>query len=319
MVALSNQKRDSLQDYFKNLHFVLIDEVSMITSDQLYQVHCRLSELKQNNREFANVSVIVFGDLLQLRPVNGKYVFESPRNEKYKKVSQVLNLWEKFEVVDLEFNHRQGEDKIYADLLNRLRYKSKSDELSDEDCQLLNSRIVEPTYPDNATKIFGKNVNVNAENLYQLNKLDTPLHTIQAVHLPNNRNVKINADGTVESTNYLDIFYVKKGSRVMLIDNIDTSDGLVNGAQGTVQEILTQEGKVHYILIKFDNEKVGQKQRRKLKFLENITEIGQAVPIEQINFNYSLGSKSKSHGARASLLQMPLKLAWSFTSHKVCI
>merc|ERR1712237_210772 len=69
-------------------------------------------------------------------------------------------------------NHRQGPDKEYAELLNRLRFKSKTDELSDEDAQLLNDRVRDPPKGINVTKIFGKNVNVNEENIKRLNKLE---------------------------------------------------------------------------------------------------------------------------------------------------
>ena len=45
--------------------------------------------------------------------------------------------------------------------------------------------------------------------------------------------------------------------------------------------------------------------------------MGEAVPIERVNCPYMLGDPRKSHGAMASLRQVPLKLAWSMTSHKV--
>ena len=92
---------------------------------------------------------------------------------------------------------------------------------------------------------------------------------------------------------------------------------MVNGAQGDVQEIITSEGKVRYVLVKFKSPKVGAKQRRRLRFLERITEVGDAVPIERVNFSYPLGDPRKAHGASATLSQVPLKLAWSMTSHKV--
>ena len=46
-----------------------------------------------------------------------------------------------FDNIELEVNHRQGEDKVYAELLNRLRFKSKQEEISGDDLNLLNPRI----------------------------------------------------------------------------------------------------------------------------------------------------------------------------------
>ena len=48
----------------------------MMKSDQLYQVDLRLRELKQNNREFGGVAVLLFGDPAQLRPVKGRFVWQ---------------------------------------------------------------------------------------------------------------------------------------------------------------------------------------------------------------------------------------------------
>ena len=88
-----------------------------------------------------------------------------------------------------------------------------------------------------------------------------------AEHIPKDRNVTINADGSIEKTLFLDVLELKVGARVMLIHNVNTADGLVNGAQGVVQEILTSasDNKVRYVLVKFDNSKVGDEQRRKFK------------------------------------------------------
>ena len=183
--------------------------------------------------------------------------------------------------------------------------------------KLQNSRILNPINEDEAIKIYGRNIAVNEENSKRLNKLDGPLYSIKAIHIPANRKVNVNANGTIETTSFLEEVQIKVGCRIMLINNVDTSDGLVNGAQGTVQSVLTHENKVHYVLVKFDNKKIGAQQRRKLNFLEKITNVGQAVPIERVNFSYTLGKRNKSHGASASFFQLPLKLAWSKTAHKV--
>ena len=192
----------------------------MLKSDQLYQLHCRLTEVRQNNKEFASIGILLFGDLLQLRPVQGSYTFQKPKGEKYRKVSEVFNLWHKFQDVDLEHNHRQGEDKTYASLLNRLRYKSLKEDISDEDLNLLKSRILSPPVENDPMKIFGKNAPVNEENSRRLSQLQTPLHIIQATHIPKKRNVRINTDGTVESTAFLDRLHLKKGCAVVLINNV---------------------------------------------------------------------------------------------------
>ena len=34
-----------------------------------------------------------------------------------------------FETIELEIIHRQGDDEVYAELLNRLRFKSKQEKI----------------------------------------------------------------------------------------------------------------------------------------------------------------------------------------------
>ena len=70
---------------------------------------------------------------MQLKPIRGDYIFEQPKHGNLKDVFKVFNLWEKFMCVVLEQNHRQGEDREYADLLRRIRFKELDELLSDED------------------------------------------------------------------------------------------------------------------------------------------------------------------------------------------
>merc|ERR1719233_702505 len=65
--SLTDKKRELKRDQCKNLKLIIVDEFSMMKSDQLYQVDLRLRELKQNNREYGGVAVLLFGDPAQLR------------------------------------------------------------------------------------------------------------------------------------------------------------------------------------------------------------------------------------------------------------
>ena len=59
------------------------------------------------------------------------------------------------------------------------------------------------------------------------------------------------------------VLHVKVGARVMLTTNIDVSDGLTNGAVGTVKYVITEEitKRVRVILVEFDNTAVGQEAK----------------------------------------------------------
>ena len=102
----------------------------------------------------------------------------------------------------------------------------------------------------------------------------------------------------------------------MLIHNINTWDGLTNGQQGIVVDVIASEERLQYVLVKFDNKNIGKQQRRKFRHLIKIANDIELVPIERFSFTYALGDMNKKHGAKASLIQFPLKLSWALTSHK---
>ena len=129
----------SLKTVLENLAMVIIDEYSMIKADMLYQLDLRLRELKQNQvSPFGGVSVFFFGDILQLRPVQSRYIFEEPLSENFKLSYHMEPLWRKFDVITLITNHRQGEDRDYAEILNRIRVG----DIQKQDIVKLNDRVV---------------------------------------------------------------------------------------------------------------------------------------------------------------------------------
>ena len=101
-----------------------------------------------------------------------------------------------------------------------------------------------------------------------------------------------------------------------LFRTLRISDGLTNGQQGTVKDVDVRDGRVHRIFIKFDNSNIVTQQRNKFNHLTKVTRNIEWIPIEKSNHQYTLGDVSKNHGARASLIQFPLRLSWAMTSHK---
>ena len=103
---------------------LIVDEFSMLKADMLYRIDLRLREIAQVNKDFGGISVFLFGDPLQLRPVKGRYIFEAPSCPDYLLAygDGSDTLWRSFDVINLEENHRQGEDKSYAEMLNRIRF-----------------------------------------------------------------------------------------------------------------------------------------------------------------------------------------------------
>ena len=143
--SLSDKIRDEKRNLFKNLKIIIIDEVSMVKADMLYQLDLKLQELKERiGTPFGGVSILAFGDMLQLRPVLGAFAFEKPKNPDFHATYELNNRWHMFKVINLEINHRQGNDKEYAEMLNRIRVGS----MTSEDIAKLRTRVRPKGHPD---------------------------------------------------------------------------------------------------------------------------------------------------------------------------
>ena len=71
--SLNDKTRDKKIAELKNLQIIIIDKISMVKADMLYQLHLRLQEIKNTYADyFGGVAVFCFGDLMQLPPVQAK-------------------------------------------------------------------------------------------------------------------------------------------------------------------------------------------------------------------------------------------------------
>ena len=120
-IGLGYKKLAEFREYLQDLEFIIVDEMSLMKSDMLYKIHRRLCEVFQSEDLFANKSIILVGDILQLKPVAAKYIFQSPSNDNFYAYHQEVQLWEQFEVYNLIHNHRQGEGNAWTNLLNEMR------------------------------------------------------------------------------------------------------------------------------------------------------------------------------------------------------
>ena len=63
---LSDQKLAQLRYLLSELKVIIIDEVSLLGSDLFYRIHRRVCVIFQSKMPFANLIVILVGDLLQV-------------------------------------------------------------------------------------------------------------------------------------------------------------------------------------------------------------------------------------------------------------
>ena len=118
---LTDEKMALFRTELEELKFLIVDEMSIVSSDYMYKMHHRLTDIFQNDQPFGGIGIMFVGDLLQLRPVKGSFIFQSPRNPAYSSHFEDSSLWHNLEAISLKHNHRQGENSYWTQALNRLR------------------------------------------------------------------------------------------------------------------------------------------------------------------------------------------------------
>ena len=106
---LSNRVLQQLRCQVRNVHTLVIDEISIVSNSMLIYIHRRLCAIKQNNEYFGGMNIILIGDFFQLKPIRGHFAFTNTL------------LWSLFDNFILNTNVRQATDVSYSLLLSRIR------------------------------------------------------------------------------------------------------------------------------------------------------------------------------------------------------
>ena len=288
-LSLTDKARDQKRNQLENLVAIIIDEFSMIKSDLMYQLDLRLREVKERpDVQFGGVSIFLFGDILQLRPVMERWIFEEPRNGDYHLSYMVDPLWQKANVLMLVKNHRQDEDQEYANILNRIRIGQPTE----EDIKILKTRVRlegDPEIPDEALRVMSNNKDVNRYNEKRLNQLGTKEHIIEAITLSRTqKELKPQTDntGAIVGTQLQKTLKLKIGAKVMITANIDTKDSLTNGTFGEIVNFETDgNGKISAILIDFKEEKMAENSEEKGPICRENTQAETLQLLKDMNKN----------------------------------
>jgi ATP-dependent DNA helicase PIF1 len=306
----------SLQRRFNSIHYLIIDEKSMLGLKPLAWVDQRLREIFPNRRDqyFGGLSVILIGDFFQLPPVLNKPLYSTADGLRDMEIVG-RNAYLSFDksVFLTTVQRQQGEDQaLFRQALEELR-RAK---VSVSSWELLTSRCAIKLPPakveafDNALRIFPIKAQVDEYNHRHL------LGLRKAVVQVNTKHEGAGAE-RVESSNAGNL--IKRlplcvGCRVMLTRNLWANVGLVNGAQGTVYDISWAEGAnvledpPQVIMVTFDNYTGppfllpgGEELRDGAKLV---------VPILRVRQEFVLGAGT---GYRE---QFPLLVCYAITVHK---
>ena len=259
------------------------------------------------------MSIVLSGDLLQLKPVRAAQVFEAPLGQKYNAYHEMVNLWKMFENIELTHNHRQAEDREYAFILNRIRMGDHTE----DDMKTLASRISGESPPE-ALYVFGENKYCKKHNDAYVEKIEGEMHTFPAFYPKGQKFLKetvCSKTGRVRNTSFLDELRLKTGAKVIIIHNVDTPDHLSNGTCGYVAGFEWTGGKtpeISKILVQCDDPRAGAKERARHSKHPKYPD---ATPIGRETFEFKIGRDN--HAWKAKLIQFPIDIGSALTCHKV--
>ena len=300
-------KLDEVRAELLHAEILIIDEVSMVSKPLFAYVDARLKQIKGSQRPFGGMSIIAVGDFYQLPPIR-----QSKSLCVYDPCE--IDLWqEHFQMITLTEIMRQKDDVVFAQMLNRIRVKLKSHELSEADIALLSQAVTEPALcPTDVLHIFATNKQVDSHNSATLALLHSHITNIDADDYkkdPHSGKMARQSSPFKGGKNDLpDTVSVAEGARVMLTRNIDVSQGLVNGSFATLVRVLTsqQNGIAHVTMLglKMDDETAGRNYRS--------GEPG--GPDDLVYIDRAEENLTKKGVVRR---QFPIKLAFACTIHKV--
>lgn len=295
-VPLSHDAVNSLYSAYCNVKLIIVEEFSMVGSKLFHYMNYRLQQIFKNDLIFGGISVILFGDLKQLPPVGDSWIFTPFKSNVY---SELIGnpLWDRFKCFQLTEVMRQKEDIVFAEALNRLG----TGELLNSDMELFQSRETDiSNIPKQTIHLFATNDEVNYFNDSKINEFPGIGYESKASD-KYNENVK--GKHLIVLQNFVKNLHVsqtyglpyklklKIGIRYMLTNNVNTIDGLVNGATGILREIkfkqITHNLKIPIqLLLDFDDERVGKNTRNSYR-ISNV----QHTPVDLISKTFQYKKK----------------------------
>lgn len=293
---------------WKNIQVLIIDEVSMM-SKKIFEVLEELARFTRfSSKPFGGLQVVLTGDFFQLPPIGdinepdtSAFCFESP---KWHTVIPLDNH------IELNTMFRQKDPK-YIEILSQVR----KGELSDENKDLLikhskRSYDVDKNNGINISKLFPIRSRVdyinavmfekitNEESEYSINKIfDCGVYlesgvsiepcTLEYCNKMTATEKEYEMNSLLSSAQCSEHLKLKVGALVMCTANIDMENGICNGSQGIILELL------------------GTDKIPKIRFINGTV---MTMPLHHWQ---------STEFPCIAIKQYPLQLAWALTIHKI--
>jgi hypothetical protein len=256
---------------------LIIDEISMLHSRQLDMVDRITKMVRGGDDPFGGLQVVLCGDFFQLPPVT-----KGVDPQKFAYLSQA---WQtgNFTVCYLHEQHRQLSDPL-LDVLNQIRSGTAGEHTKIP----LRTRYKKPPIDPNGepfvpTLLYAKNVNVDSLNDAELARLPGEPRAFEMTC----EGFRAHVDALKRNCLAPEKLFLKPGAQVMFVKN-SPEQLFVNGTRGVVESFDPVDG-----------------------WPEVRTLDGEIICAEPEEWRFEEGGIT-----RASVTQVPLRLAWAITIHK---
>ncbi len=276
-----------------NAHVVVLDEMSMLTSQNLNHIMNRLQEVWGRNWRQEKLLLLV-GDMAQLPPVC-KHTGE---DKVCPTCSITKNLWWKqFTPHSLAGSVRHANDPEFVEFLNKIRHDVVSQECLDEslgECyaneevcltEAVEDDVVICTHNEDVRRfndILGRRFLPHAD--WHDTRVETNIDDSSSLYLQNWLKRDLNK--------FKLLGVVAVGARVVLLRNVGTQQGYVNGAEGKITGLSIVNGEVTKIKVLLN----GKSRAR--------------------TFSRTMSEKVMYQGVAYYRKTFPLSLSYAITAHK---
>jgi hypothetical protein len=260
----------------RKTNVLIIDEVSMIDARTLDMVELVCRTVRQNTEAFGGMQIVLVGDFFQLPPI--------ARDGAFAQFAFRSKAWQAAHPVIcyLSEQHRQ-EDETLLGLLTAIRKQaSLGNFIAQLEARLIEDEAAVPER-SSVPRLFSHNANVDALNAAALRAIPGTPKTFMM-----SDNGRANLVATLKKGCLSpETLQLKVGAVVMCTKN-NPSKGFVNGTTG---EVIGFERATDYPIIR--------------------TKSGEEITMEPMEWQIEEDGK-----VRASISQIPLRLAWAITIHK---
>jgi ATP-dependent exoDNAse (exonuclease V) alpha subunit len=208
------------RDQITSADILVIDEVSMLHDYRLDMVEEVCRKVREDDRPFGGLQVILCGDFYQLPPIN---------REDGRQGGFIVNseAWENLEpiICYLEEQHRQEDDQL-LEILTALRDNDLRRRHAES---LLARKMYRTPFDEVVTELYTRNENVDRINEQKLSEMDGDLHEFTMTHSGRTSGV----ESLMKSCLAPEVLMLKQGAFVMFVKN-SLEKKYVNGTLGTV-------------------------------------------------------------------------------------